>query len=386
MTQPPALINRFYNDQSHQFWLCQFMGWGGLSLVSFFSLNLWYNQPEWSYVGHNIVQSAFGAILSSPMRILFQRQWNKPVVERVVLVITSILFFSLLWTFVRLMAFMAMTGESGLWPDFGGWFFPSIFVFASWTALYHGIKYYRLLQEEHAMLLQAAATNEEEKTKRALAESVAKEAQLIMLRYQLNPHFLFNTLNSISSLVESGSSKVANQMIVQLSNFLRYSLYTDPAKMVSLSQELESIELYLKIEQTRFGSRLEVDIELPPELNDEQIPSLILQPLVENSVKYAIAPAEQGGRISISCAKADEHVIIVVCDTGPGVDWVTGGEFPEGMGVGLSNTRDRLETLYGSEYKFILENAEPVGFRSELHLPSSKLAPKDLPLNSESQK
>ena len=364
----PALLGRFYHDRDYQFWLFQFIGWSGLSLVSFFSLNLWYNQPEWSYVGHNIVQSFLGALAAWPLRLIFQRIWNRPGIERVVQAISAILLFSLLWTVIRLVAFMGMTGERGLWPDFGGWLFPSIFVFASWSALYHGIKYYRLLQEEHAMLLKAAAANEEEKLKRAQAESVAREAQLIMLRYQLNPHFLFNTLNAVSSLVEAGQPAVANRMIVRLSHFLRYSLYTDPSKMVSLDQEVEALELYLKIEQTRFGERLDIDIDVPKSVARSRIPSLLLQPLVENSIKYAVAPYEEGGRISICCEKQDECLVIVVSDTGPGVDWAQ-GEIPSGKGVGLSNTRDRLEALYGRDYQLLMSNREPRGLRLELRLP-----------------
>ena len=363
-----TLLEKFYFDRDCQFWLFQFVGWSGLSLVSFFSLNLSYNHTDWSYIGHNIAQSFLGAMIAWPLRSVFQMNWDKPVAKRIVLSLSAVLLVSLLWAVIRLIVFMAMTGERELWADFGGWLFPSIFVFASWSALYHVMKYYRLFQEEHAMLLNAAAANEEEKRKRAQAESVAKEAQLVMLRYQLNPHFLFNTLNSISALVEVGQPKTANQMIVQLSNFLRYSLYTDPSKLVSLNQEVETLGLYLKIEQTRFGERLKVDIDVEDTVEKARVPSMLLQPLIENSIKYAIAPSEEGGEIAIRCKEENGYLVIVVADNGPGIE-LENGDLPSGKGVGLNNTRDRLFGMFGNDHQLLVSNNQPKGLRIELRLP-----------------
>jgi len=216
------LAAKFYQDSNAQFLFLQLIGWFGLSLVSFFSLTLWYDQQaQLTYVGHTLVQSALGMAVSWPLRPLAHYLWDMKLWLRVVLTSVGVLVCSGIWAVLRLSTFMYMTGEEGLWPDFGGWMFGSIFIFVSWTALYHGIKYYQLLQFEHASLLRFAADNKEEQLKRSRAEIVAREAQLKMLRYQLNPHFLFNTLNAISSLVRDKDSVKANAMIVQLSSFFK---------------------------------------------------------------------------------------------------------------------------------------------------------------------
>ncbi len=372
MTKPllPKPLATFYANQHHQFWFFQLIGWSGLSLVSFFSLNLWYNQPELSYLAHNIVQSLLGALLSWPLRYIFHVLWAKQVLFRLCFSIIAVVVFALAWSVLRLASFMFMTGESGLWPDFGGWLFPSIFIFLCWSALYHGMKYYRLLQEEHASLIEIGAANKEAELKRIQAESIAKEAQLKMLRYQLNPHFLFNTLNAISSLVQMKQAEMANQMIVQLSRFLRYSLENDPIQRVAFSQEIDALQLYLKIEQTRFGERLVVNIDVEDNVLTALIPSLLLQPLVENSIKYAIAPSEAGGTISLIGKKKNNYLEIELIDSGIGIS-LTEAQFAEGSGVGLRNTRDRLETLYGADFEFTVNNTKPCGFHVLLRLPLS---------------
>jgi len=255
-----------------------------------------------------------------------------------------------------------------LWSDFGGWLFGSIFIFSCWVALYYGVKYYQLLQKEHETLLKIAAENKEEQLMRAKAEAVAHEAQLKMLRYQLNPHFLFNTLNAISSLVQLKDSPKANKMIVQLSDFLRYSLDNDPVQRVSLREELNTLKLYLNIEQTRFGDRLRLHFDVEPAAEHVKIPSLILQPLAENAIKFAIAPMEEGGEITLVARLDGEYVIIEMIDTGPGLKDEDHQVTHEG--VGLRNTIDRLQTFYGRDYIFRLEQRFGVsGTKAFMRLP-----------------
>ncbi len=272
---------------------------------------------------------------------------------------------------MRVAVFMWMTNETGLWDDFGGWLFASIMIFLCWAAFYHGIKYYQLLQTEHATLLTIEAENREEQLKRSRAETIAQEAQLKMLRYQLNPHFLFNTLNAIASLVEGKRSANANTMIVQLSNFLRYSLENDPIQRVSLAQELDALRLYLNIEKTRFGERLKLNFQVQPEANEVMVPSLLLQPLVENSIKYAIAPMENGGEISILAKLDGDYLIVEVSDTGPGV-LLSKNDKSAGVGIGLKNTIDRLDTFYGDKYVFQLGASELGGLRIFIRMPLEK--------------
>jgi LytS/YehU family sensor histidine kinase len=266
--------------------------------------------------------------------------------------------------------FMAMTGEADLWSDFGGWLFGSILIFVCWVAFYHGVKYYQLLQNEHETLLMVAAENKEQQLRRSRAETVAHEAQLKMLRYQLNPHFLFNTLNAISALVQIKKSSTANSMIVQLSDFLRYSLDNDPIKRVSLEQELDALKLYLNIEQTRFADRLELEFDIQPEANAALVPSLILQPLIENAIKYGVAPMEAGGKLTIAAKLDGEFIEIQVADTGPGLENLAVDQ--NSVGVGLRNTIDRLHEFYGDSYSFQLEHADPSGLRVCMRLPLKK--------------
>jgi two-component system LytT family sensor kinase len=157
-----------------------------------------------------------------------------------------------------------------------------------WSALYFGIKYYLLSQEEKQRYLKAV--------------SMAHEAQLKMLRYQLNPHFLFNTLNAISTLILDKDTQLANSMVMKLSRFLRYSLDNDPMQQVTVAEEIESLQLYLDIEKVRFGERLTLHFSVTPDAQDALMPSLLLQPLVENSIKYAVSQSISGGSIAVSAS------------------------------------------------------------------------------------
>ncbi len=365
------LAAKFYRDSDAQFLFLQLVGWFGLALVSFFSLTLWYNQQaQLTYVAHTLVQSALGLAVSWPLRYFLHYLWDMKLLLRFVFTFVGVFVCSGIWAVLRLSTFMYMTGEEGLWPDFGGWLFGSIFIFISWAALYHGIKYYQLLQFEHASLLVVAADNKEEQLKRSRAETFAHEAQLKMLRYQLNPHFLFNTLNAIASLVRDKDASKANAMIVQLSNFLRYSLDNDPVKRVTLSEEVEAHKLYLDIEKTRFGDRLEVCFEIEPKAKAIRIPSLILQPLVENAIKYAIAPMEEGGTITIRARRDDDNVVIELDDNGPGMP-----DFKydsDSTGVGLRNTIDRLHGFYGDGYDFQIKAKPTQGTNVFMKLPLEK--------------
>ena len=363
-------IGALYRNSNYQFWILQFVGWFGLSLISFLSLTLWYNQQGAAYIAHTILQSALGILVSWPLRWVFHYFWYDSVVFRISAAVAGVIGCSLLWTILRMTTFMAMTGEADLWSDFGGWLFGSILIFVCWVAFYHGVKYYQLLQHEHETLLMVAAENKEQQLRRSRAETIAHEAQLKMLRYQLNPHFLFNTLNAISALVQVKKSSTANSMIVQLSDFLRYSLDNDPIKRVSLEQELDALKMYLNIEQTRFGDRLQLEFDIQPEANAVLVPSLILQPLIENAIKYAVAPMEAGGKLTIAARLNAGFLEVDIADTGPGLENLAVEQ--NSVGVGLRNTIDRLYEFYGDNYKFRLEHASPSGLKVCMRLPLEK--------------
>jgi LytS/YehU family sensor histidine kinase len=157
-------------------------------------------------------------------------------------------------------------------------------------------------------------------------------------------------------------------MVRKLGNFLRYSLDNDPMEKVSLAHEIDTMKLYLEIEQVRFDERLEIEFEVEDEANRAMVPSLLLQPLVENSIKYAVAAAESGGKISISAKVFAGDLLLEVRDNGPGIPLEPGKE-PELSGVGIANTRERLKELYGDAQSFKFKQALPHGLQIEIRIP-----------------
>jgi LytS/YehU family sensor histidine kinase len=196
---------------------------------------------------------------------------------------------------------------------------------------------------------------------------MAHEAQLKMLRYQLNPHFLFNTLNAISTLILDHDGATANRMVTGLSAFLRHTLDSDPMQRVTLGDELDALSRYLAIEQLRFAERLQVGIEVTPEARRALVPSLILQPLIENCIKYAVAKRIDGGRIEIEARVLGANLEVLVRDDGPGLG--PDGTCESGHGVGLSNTRERLRVLFGERQSVTVRNLAPHGVEVCLRLP-----------------
>jgi two-component system, LytTR family, sensor kinase len=198
-------------------------------------------------------------------------------------------------------------------------------------------------------------------------ESRLAQAELQMLRLQLHPHFLFNTLHAISALVQEGETEAADRMITRLSDLLRVALDGAQAQEVPLKQELDFLQRYLEIQQIRFQERLRVSVEVAPDTLDALVPSMILQPLVENAIRHGIAPRAAGGAVTVRAARQDGTLHLVVRDDGPGLVREPAGE--PGEGVGLANTRARLEHLYGAGQSFSYGNATDGGFEVELRIP-----------------
>jgi len=346
----------------------QLIGWGGLGMVTFFSLTLWYATATWSHVSHTIVQSLLGMILSIPLHRACLAVWERSLPSRIGWSLLTVVVVSLLWTMLRIYTFTLITGNGGIWADFGGWYFSSFLVYLCWVALYYGNKYYYQAEMERDKGQAAAAAIREEQLKRLSAEAEAKNAQLGMLQYQLNPHFLFNTLNSISALVKFQETKKAQQMITQLGHFLRYSLDSDPALKISLQQEVEALMLYLDIEQTRFGDRLILQFDIDEKAKLSRVPSLLLQPLAENSIKYAIAANENGGTIKLKATVHEDELQIELMDTGPGNE-LNRPAPKTGRRVGLHNTLQRLKTLYDDAYVFDINLRPSGGLKINIHIP-----------------
>ncbi len=364
-----SLVPKLVASREAQFWLLQFAGWLGISLISYVSLNLWYNQPQLTYVLHNVLQSLLGIALSWPLRLVFRSFWSASWATRAVVIVVSVMIFALAWAVIRLATFEAMTDETNLWADFGGWYFPSIFIFLCWAAFYHGIKYYRLLQSERDQLLLAEALQKEEVLRRISAEAAVKESQLTLLRYQLNPHFLFNTLNSIYALIDQGAAKRASSMLLNLSHFLRYSLDHGAEQSVPLSEEVHAANLYLSIEQARFADRLAVEFAITQEVQRALVPSFLLQPLIENAVKHAIAQSEDGGAIRVVAYREESALLLTIEDSGADATASKASLRSQGGGLGLKNVQARMTTLYGTQGSLVLGKSDLGGFRVDLCFP-----------------
>lgn len=360
------IVQLLYDNREYRFWAYQIAGWTGYSLATFLSVTLVDDNVSWPHVGHIAMSAVLGILVSWPLRPLYRLTFELSIWRRLLLATTALFVFSGIWNVLRVLVFAWLVGETAVWGDFHYWFFGSLFIFLSWTVLYYGIKYYELLTLEHQKLLEESALKKEEQLRRMRAESSARDAQLQMLRYQLNPHFLFNTLNSINALVKLNENNKAGEMIQLLSQFLRHSLEHDGIDNVRLEQELESLQLYLNIEKTRFEERLTLEFDIEPEARKALVPGLILQPIIENSMKYAIADSEEGGTVRVTARVLEEELLLEVSDTGPGLK---AADISRGRGIGLRNTLNRLETLYQGRYTFETFDTLPSGLTVQIHFP-----------------
>ena len=197
--------------------------------------------------------------------------------------------------------------------------------------------------------------------------SAAKAAELRSLRYQVNPHFLFNTLNSLSALVMTGKAERAERMIQTISRFYRHSLADEPTSDVPLKDEFDLQQLYLDIEAVRFPERLTCNFDLPADLADARVPGMILQPLVENSVKYAVSAVAREITINVVAREEFDRLVLTVSDDGPGIP----NGMNHGFGIGLVNVRDRLEARFGSDIG-LTSGPVPGGYLTEIRIPLTR--------------
>ena len=342
-------------NKNRLFWFVHSAGWFGFALVHYLG-SLLHDLRD-IFVVIIFLNSYAGWLFTVPLRYLYRRVWNFSPVKVAIIVIFSSYITGVLWQVVKNLNYWEIY-KHGYKPDFilmytqsSVW---SFYIILSWSVLYFGTKYYQMLQIEKQNVLKA--------------NSVAHEAQLKMLRYQLNPHFLFNTLNAISTLILLKENVTANRMVTKLSEFLRYSLDKDPIKKVTLSSEIQALELYLAIEKVRFEDRLQVNFCIAKQCEKALVPSMILQPIAENSIKHAIATQEKGGKITITVNHFANDLLIELVDDGPGTAIIDGDLYREN-GVGLINTRERLHALYDNNYSLVVANNTPSGVKVSIRMP-----------------
>ncbi len=223
------------------------------------------------------------------------------------------------------------------------------------------IDYYRRHQEEELKISRL-------KAELAEAKLQVTEAQLQALKMQLHPHFLFNTLNSISALLDE-DAEAADQMLARLGDFLRMTLQNSGAQQVTLQEELEFLRCYLEIERVRFQDRLTVTMNIDAETLEARVPNLILQPIVENAIRHGIVSRIAPGQIEISAILTGDALQLRVKDNGPGLGSVDGGRAIVKEGLGLANTRARLGRMYGAAHKFEMSDAPEGGLQVTLTIP-----------------
>ena len=233
------------------------------------------------------------------------------------------------------------------------------------VAIVHALDYHRQYEERSVAASQL--------------EAQLAQAKLHLLKMQLHPHFLFNTLNSISALLHE-DVELADLMIERLGDFLRLTLDHSASQEVTLRQEMEFLNCYLAIEQIRLQDRLIKVIEVDPQTMDARVPGLILQPIVENAIRHSIAPRPAGGKIEISARRERTRLMMTVRDNGAGLAPQPNGS--NGKGMGLSITRARLERLYGADHRFELSNAPEGGLIVTLEIPFDTSIPEQVPNDS----
>lgn len=357
MSANPFQPQPFFADKNRAFWNLQSLGWAGAFLLR--ASSTLANGQSFSSLVPVLISTVTGYSVTLLIAVMFrwllkQRPfitWAASIVA--VVAAAGLCAFIDAWVFATQNQSVDSIGVQLLL----GAFYLNMTLLGAWSALYYAINFYLTVEEQADQLLRL--------------ENQASSAQLAMLRYQLNPHFLFNTLNSISTLVLLKQTDRANKMLSRLSSFLRYTLINEPTAQVTIEQEVETLKLYLDIEKMRFEDRLRPVFSIDPAVAHARLPSLLLQPLVENGIKYAVTPKEEGAEISVSAQLAGENVRIIVSDTGPGLN--EGGGRPNkesmgGTGVGLANIKERLVQAFGERQSFETRSS-PSGFSVIIEIP-----------------
>lgn len=334
-----------------QFWLLQIAGWGVYAGGVLIGLLPHFQQREVVY-DLTILPGMFAA--SFILRLVCRRSFQKgaPWPRAMLLAVLASIVCAVPCGAGAVWAAYSVQRESMSWPMLLVWAWCGVIyaelVLTAWSGIYLGIKHYQLFRSEQA--------------RAEKAEELARSAKLQALRFQLQPHFLFNTLNAISTLILEGSSTEASLMVGQLGNFLRGTLSESSATEIQLSEEVSTAREYLAIEQARLGDRLKVEFLIPPEAACGMVPPLLLQPLVENAIYHGIAPRLEGGELTIEAERDGSRLCLRVRDNGAGVR-------TNRRGVGLANTAERLRVLYGDDHHLAVRWPNEGGCLVEIGLP-----------------
>lgn len=358
----------FFASKNRAFWNLQLAGWGAAFLLR--GVSALANQQPLDLLALILVTTITGFSISLILSVIYRKLiQQQPLVTwgltAVVLMIAVLLHASIdAWVQG---VYYAAARETTFAQRLIGLIPLPLAMLGGWSALYYAINFF-LTVEQQADRLERL-------------EAQATAAQLAMLRYQLNPHFLFNTLNSISTLVLLKQTEPANAMLTRLSGFLRHTLIAEPGSQVTLAQEIETLQLYLDIERMRFEERLRTQFDIEDAALAAQLPAMLLQPLVENAIKYAVSTQEEGAQIALTARVIGERLRLTVEDTGPGVDDSPRDQArdqalgrPVSTGVGLANIRNRLAQAYGEKHLFETRSEAGGGFTVLIEIPFTRAA------------
>jgi len=357
------LGEKSFSKQNYQFWVLQTAGWFGYAIVVFLAII----RPQLNHIDFNLsgqlinllLETLSGFLLSYLQWLLIQKIVHFPLKRTLFLSFFSAAILGVLFNIIKLSFFKVIVhgqrwNEAWDMLEFGGWLLFSLTTMFVWTSIFFIMLYNTKLQKEHEMLLRA--------------QTAAKDAQLQMLRYQLNPHFMFNTINAISTLIYKSENDKANEMLDKLCEFFRYSLDKNDKSRTTLQNEIKLLNLYLSIEKVRFGARLNVELDICHNTTMCIVPSMLLQPLVENAIKHAIELRKEGGTISIKANIVNKRLMIAIIDDGQGIN----KKVSEGFGIGLSNTKARLDAMFNGDYNVNLASSVGDGATVSISIPYEK--------------
>lgn len=334
------------------------IAWVIVMIVHAFLLHLYYSlslpAAVWDSVVHNLLYAGLGLALWFVVRYspLNQGKFSGILINQV----TSCLMAVALWLFTSKAILSSVLRNNTDYLDFlqtstPGKVMAGVFIYFVIILIYYLVMYNRDLQFKRESELKL--------------RSMVKEAELSRLKSQINPHFVFNSLNSISALTLSSPDR-AHEMVIKLSDFLRYSVGTADTDIVPLKKELNYLNLYLEIEKVRFGEKLQVQQEVDENVDDIQVPTMILQPLLENAIKYGIHENLNPQPIQLTSKDQGEHIVITIVNHFE-ADAITA----KGEGIGLKNIKSRLKLIYNSDDLLHLERTDS-SFTVKLIIPRNK--------------
>ncbi|WP_299458681.1 sensor histidine kinase [uncultured Microscilla sp.] len=334
-----------HRHSNKYYWYCQGIGWGVYTLTGFGFASL-YGSPKLHSMIFNIAISLMGLVLTHAYRSFIKRQgWLKLNMGQIILrVLPACVVIGMVWfvantTIWRLLAFINPKPVAFTLPLALSIIFNVVVVTFMWSLLYFGWHFFKNYKQAEIDQWKMA--------------SMAQEAQLMALKAQINPHFMFNALNNIRALILEDPTK-AREMLTSLSELMRYSLRYSNARQVSLANELTVVDSYLQLASIQFEDRLQFENQINPAIMDVQVPPMLVQTLVENGIKHGIAQLPQGGKILLKGTKDNGIVTLEVENTGS----LALKNTKESTGTGLQNVRERLQMLYGTEAQIKLSEKQ----------------------------